>query len=131
MIAPITALYAGLLALLILALAVRVVWLRNVHHVGLGTGGNEILGRAIRVHGNAVEYLPIALLLMLCLELDHGPHWLLHACGIVLIAARLLHAFGVSHSAGRSFGRAAGAAGTMLVIAVLAVVNIIGFMVPV
>ncbi|MGA9853037.1 MAG: MAPEG family protein [Gammaproteobacteria bacterium] len=130
MIASITALYAGLLALLIVVLAIRVVWLRNVHHVGLGTGGNETLGRAIRVHGNAVEYLPIALLLMLCLELDHGAHWLLHACGIVLIAARLLHALGVSHSAGRSFGRAAGAAGTMLVIAVLAIINIVQFTVP-
>lgn len=127
MIAPITALYTGLLGLLILAFALRVVWLRNVHHIGLGTGGNEALGRAVRVHGNAVEYLPIALLLMLCLELDHGMNWLLHVCGIALIAARLLHVWGISHSAGRSFGRVAGVTGTVLVITVLAVINIAQF----
>lgn len=116
----ITGLYAALAALLVIALAIRVVWLRNTEKVGIGTGGNERLARAIRAHANAVEYLPIALLLLLILDLDHTRAWLLNVFGIVLIVARVLHAAGLSGSAGRSFGRIAGIALTFLVIIAMA-----------
>lgn len=119
--------YAGLGAILIIALAIRVMWLRSVHRVGLGAGGNEELARAIRVHANAVEYLPIALLLLVLLAFEQTrPEWL-HACGIVLIVARVLHAFGLSGYAGRSFGRAVGAGLTVLVTLVMAILLIVRF----
>ncbi len=50
--APITALYAAFHVLLAFTLAVLVIRLRLQHRIGLGDGGNEALGRAIRVHGN-------------------------------------------------------------------------------
>ncbi len=115
-----TGLYAALAALLVVALSIRVVWLRNAVRVGIGTGGNERLARAIRAHANAVEYLPIALLLLLILDLDQTQPWLLHGFGIVLIVARVLHAIGLSNHAGHSFGRAAGIALTLLVIVAMA-----------
>lgn len=46
---PITGLYAGVLALLILVLAIRVVLNRRASSVDLGDGGNAALLRRIRI----------------------------------------------------------------------------------
>jgi uncharacterized membrane protein YecN with MAPEG domain len=119
--------YAGLGACLIVALAMRVMWLRNAHGVGLGSGGNERLARAIRAHANAIEYLPVALLLLVVLALEQTRPWLLHVFGIVLIVGRILHAIGLSGSPGRSFGRAAGIALTVLVMLAMAVLLVARF----
>ncbi|HEX7369340.1 MAG TPA: MAPEG family protein [Rhodanobacteraceae bacterium] len=117
----IAAFYTALGALLILALAVRVMWLRNKRGVGLGGGGNEDLVRAIRAHANATEYLPIALLLLVLLAFEQTRPALLHLFGIVLIVGRILHAIGLSGSPGRSFGRVAGMALTVLVTLAMAI----------
>jgi len=125
---PITAFYAGLLALLMLVLAIRVIRLRWKLRVGLGDGGDKAMSRAIRVHGNAAEHVPIALILMLCAELGHASPMLLHGCGIVLVVSRVLHAMGLGRSAGASLGRMAGTIGTVGVIVVLAAVDIAAFL---
>jgi uncharacterized membrane protein YecN with MAPEG domain len=124
---PITALYAGLLALLMLFLALRIIRLRWKLRVGLGDGGDKVMSRAIRIHGNATEHVPIALLLLLAAELNHVKPALLHACGIVLVVARLLHAAGLARSAGASWQRMLGTIGTIVVIVSLAVVNIAAY----
>ncbi|MCK9366392.1 MAG: MAPEG family protein [Metallibacterium scheffleri] len=111
----ITGFYAALATLLVLVLAARIVWLRNVRKIGLGDGGDPQLARAIRVHANAVEYLPLALLLLLVLELQHTAALWLNVFGIALIVARVLHAFGLSGSSGYSFGRGVGILLTWLV----------------
>ena len=64
----ISMIYIALSGLLMVGLAVDVVRGRLKYQVGLGDGGHEALGRRIRVHGNAVEYLPIGLLLLLAVE---------------------------------------------------------------
>lgn len=110
----ITALYASLLALLIVVLALRVVLGRRQGRIGIGDGGNHELIRRIRVHGNAIENVPLALLLMLVAELTAVDAAWLHAYGIVLVAGRVLHAFGLSRHAGTSFGRFAGTLATWL-----------------
>lgn len=117
---PITGLYAALGALLILTLAARVIGLRNTRKVGIGSGGDEQLARAIRAHANASEYLPIALILLLLLELCQTRPALLHLFGIVLIVARVLHAIGLSAKSGYSLGRFLGAAITIVVILAMA-----------
>ncbi|HXS73381.1 MAG TPA: MAPEG family protein [Rhodanobacteraceae bacterium] len=116
----ITGLYAALGALLIFGLALRVMRLRHKLKIGLGSGGEEGLARAIRAHANAVEYLPIALLLLLIVELNETRAWLLHLFGVTLIVARILHALGLSARSGYSFGRFVGTALTMLVILAMA-----------
>ena len=121
---PITALYAGVLALLMLALAIRIIRLRWKLRVGIGDGGDKMMSRSIRVHGNATEHVPIALLLMLVAELNFATPALLHTCGIVLVVARVLHALGLAGSAGPSLGRMAGTVGTVGVVVTLAVVDI-------
>ncbi|MGH8191704.1 MAG: MAPEG family protein [Rhodanobacteraceae bacterium] len=119
--------YVALGALLILALAVRVMWLRGRRGVNLGSGGEPDLERAIRAHANAVEYLPIALLLLVLLALEQSRPGLLHLFGIVLIVGRVLHAIGLSMSPGRSFGRAVGIGLTVVVTLVMAILLIVRF----
>lgn len=116
----ITGLYAALLALLVVVLAVRVVMYRRTARVGLGDGNNQDLLKRIRVHANAVEYVPLYLLLMLILELNQTAPILLHTFGIVLIVARLVHAWGVSRHSGVTAGRAVGAALTVLMMVLMA-----------
>ena len=124
---PVTGLYAALLAFLLLTLAFRVVTLRWRTRTGIGDGGDRGLARAIRVHGNAIEYVPIALVLLLVAELGGAAPALLHGCGAGLVAARLVHAVGLSRSAGASLERVAGTVATFTVIAVLAVVDLAAF----
>jgi uncharacterized membrane protein YecN with MAPEG domain len=124
---PITALYAGVLALLLLMLALRVVRLRWTLRVGLGDGGDKSMSRAIRIHGNASEHVPIALLLLLAAELNHASPALLHGCGIALVVARVLHAVGLGRFAGASWQRTVGTVGTFSVIGILAVVDIAAY----
>lgn len=120
----VTAIYAAVLGLLLLVLAARVTVRRRGARVGLGTGGDSTLERAVRVHGNFTENVPLALLLLLAAELNGAPYGLLHLCGLALVLGRLLHALGLSRQSGTSFGRFWGTALTWLVILVLVVLNL-------
>jgi hypothetical protein len=125
--AHITALYAGVLAILIVVLAGRVVAVRRSDAVSIGDGGNQLLVRRIRVHGNATENIPIGLLIMLVLELNGSSPVLLHGLGASLALGRLAHAQGLSGSAGTSVGRFLGAVLTWVAIAAGAVAAIVSY----
>lgn len=104
----ITAFYAALLGLLMMVLGLRVVHARWTRRIGIGDGGDADMARRIRVHANNIENVPLALLLLLLLELTGVEGAWLHVFGIVLLVARLLHAWGLSRYAGTSFGRFVG-----------------------
>lgn len=125
MIAPITGLYAGLLVLLLLVLGVRVTLLRTKLRVGTGHGNDPGLARAIRVHGNALEWILPMLLVLLLAEIDGASRIFLHVCGVTFLCARVAHAVGLSRTTKESRGRFWGMAGTWLVIAVLAAWDIV------
>jgi uncharacterized membrane protein YecN with MAPEG domain len=76
--------------------------------IGLGTGGDAELEKAIRGHGNFTEYAPIGLIVLTSAELSGAAGGWVHAIGILLIGGRLLHAWGLSQSRGKSFGRSSG-----------------------
>ena len=116
----ITGIYAALAALLVLTLSTRVVLRRIKLRVGLGDGDDKELRKRIRAQANAIEYLPIALLLLLILELNQTQTNWLHAFGIVLIIARMAHAFGLSRSGGPSPARLAGTTLTFILMLVMA-----------
>ena len=124
MAAPVTAIYAAFFTVFIMALAFRVVSMRFGKRVGLGAGGHADLRRAIRVHGNAVEVVPVILLLMLLLELNGAPAALLHGAGGVTVVARLLHAHGLARRTGHSFGRFYGTLASWIVMCGLAAANV-------
>lgn len=106
--ASITAGYAAALAVLIVALMLRVVRLRWRLRIGIGSGDDRVLARAVRAHANAIETVPLALLLMLLVELGPVQAAWLHAAGIALVVGRVAHAFGLSRHAGTSIGRIGG-----------------------
>jgi uncharacterized membrane protein YecN with MAPEG domain len=120
----ITALYAGILALIVLALAVNVTVHRARLGVPVGDGGNPDMLRMIRLHGNAAEYVPLGLVLMLVYEVNGGAHAALHAAGIALIAGRLLQTWGMWGTPNPNFGRVSGQSLTWATIAALAVLNL-------
>jgi len=117
MLTPITALYAGLLGFISLALAGLVVRARGSENVIFGDGANIVVLQRIRVHGNFVEYVPLALLLMLVLELNGASRLVMNGLGAALVIGRVLHAFGLSSSTGTTVGRFVGTVVTWLVIA--------------
>ncbi|TDQ84054.1 hypothetical protein A8950_0600 [Dongia mobilis] len=120
----VTPLYAGLLALLFLALSMRAIAARRRARLALGTGDNPALLRATRVHGNFAEYVPLALLLFLLLELQGVPALLLHALGAALFLARILHAIGVARANEDFRYRVAGMVLTVIMIGAAALANL-------
>lgn len=116
MLLPVTAIYAALLGLMLLVLKFRVIGARRRLLVDVLDGGERDVTRRMRVHGNFAEHVPIALILMAVVEVNGAEPWNIHALGIVLIIARVLHAHGLESIPGKSFGRAAGVLGTSAVI---------------
>jgi len=116
----ITPFYAGLLALWFLVLSARVVQ-RRWGGITLGDGGDPRMLRLMRGHANFAEYVPLILLLMALLELGHTSKYILHAAGITLLVARLLHGYALSFRDKFQFGRFYGAALTFTVLGVCAV----------
>jgi uncharacterized membrane protein YecN with MAPEG domain len=100
----ITSIYAGLLAIWFVLLSYRVVQQRG-HGVSLGDGGDQVLLRRIRAHGNFAEYVPIILILLGALEFGGAKPWLLHVLGATLVVARLLHGIALSFTESWKFGR--------------------------
>lgn len=113
---PITALWAGLLGILSLALAMNVVRARTTEKVIFGDGGVTLVQQRIRVHGNFIEYVPLALVLLLVLELNGTSAVVLNVLGGGLFVGRLLHAFGLTTSTGTTPGRFLGTVLTWLAI---------------
>jgi uncharacterized protein len=122
--APITAAYAAVLAILVVALGINVTMHRVKLQVPLGDGGNAQMRRMIRLHGNAAEYIPIAVVLMLIYEVNGGVHVVLHGAGIALTLGRLLQTWGMWSTELPGFGRRTGQTLTWLAITVLAVFNL-------
>jgi len=89
---PITSLYAGLLALVFLALSWRVIAFRRGNQVSLGDGESKDLRQRNRAHGNFAEYAPLGLIILACVELQGAPALAVHALGLMLFLGRLLHA---------------------------------------
>lgn len=123
---PVTALYAGLLAILFVGLSLRVIGGR--HRAGLSLGeGDRALLRRIRAHANFAEYVPLALILLGLAEGLGTPRWILHGLGLGLLAGRLAHAWGVSGEPEDLRFRMAGMASTFTVIGLGAAACLVGF----
>ena len=111
----VTPLYAGVLTLWFVLLSARVVNLRR-RGIAFGDSGDVNVVRVIRAQANFAEYVPLALLLMGFLEVSRYSIYLLHALGLTLVVARLLHGCALSFGWNARSGRVAGAALTFIVL---------------
>lgn len=92
---PITAIITGLLALMLVGISIRVTVLRARKKIDFFDGGDAELGRAIRVQGNFVEYVPLALALIGLNEWMGVAPWVVYTFGLALVASRIVHALGL------------------------------------
>jgi uncharacterized membrane protein YecN with MAPEG domain len=113
------ALYVGLFGILLIVLSLRVSFVRRDARVPVGDGDNEVLLRRIRAHGNFVEFVPIALLLLALAEHTGMGSLFIHLFGIVLLVGRISHAYGISQTNEVFVFRMIGSLATLTVIAIL------------
>ena len=122
---PITAIFAGLLALFYIVLTVRVVGARRGEKVSLGDGGNMELTRRIRAHANFAEYTPLVLIMMALAENLKATPLLLWVIGALFLIGRLSHAYAISVPMKTFTPRVLGMILTMGAIIVLAILCIV------
>lgn len=100
--------YAAALAVMYVILAGLVIRQRFKTRVGLGDGQQPGLVKAVRIHGNFAEYVPLLLILLFILEIQHAALWQLHLIGGLTLFGRLSHAVGLTKSSGTSLPRMLG-----------------------
>lgn len=117
--------YISLLAILIIYLAYRVTTFRRSENISLGDdNGSKEMKRAVRAHGNAVENIPAACILLILLELNSLNPLLLNIFGLLFLLSRIAHAWGLSIKNGPSFGRFYGTLVSWLTVLTMAFLNI-------
>ncbi|MCP5173379.1 MAG: MAPEG family protein [Pseudomonadales bacterium] len=120
----VTALYAGVLGILGVALAFHAGTGRLKQRISLGTADDVGLLIRVRRHGNFTEYVPLALVLLAVLELNGTSATILHLLGSTLLMGRVIHPVGLSMENMNHPLRFLGTLLTMLVLIISAVIAI-------
>ena len=106
--------WSGVLILLMIVLAFRVIGARRKHRVLFGDGGVPEMTVATRAFGNAAEYVPLGLgALALLAVLGVGASET-HMFAAPFVLGRLIHGFGLSFGKGPGPGRMIGMVLTLL-----------------
>jgi len=126
MLVHVTLVYAGILGLLLVVLSFNVMqnWVRVT---GQGQETDRGMRRAERILSSFVEYVPMTLLLLVLSELCGAPAIILHGEGVVLVAARIMHAYGSNEMPGAGLLRFLGAQLTFLVLTIASITCIYYF----
>ena len=86
-----TMLIAAIAAVLHVIFTLRVGGYRFSSNISLGDGGDKELLNRIRGHGNFVEQVPIALVLLLLNDLNGLSDTAMYSLGGVLLVSRIVH----------------------------------------
>lgn len=121
----ITGFYASLLAICYLYLSILVIKARRSAKISLGDGGDTALQRMTRAHANFSEYVPITLLLAVCLEINTRFDIVVHIACALLLFGRLTHAYGLRHHIGASWQRVVGMLSTFAAMLILSLANLV------
>lgn len=92
---PITALVAGIFALLIVPLSIQVSLQRAKANAVFGDAGDETLRRRVRAHGNFIEYAPLAVVALGLVEYRGAATWLVWSLAVGFVFSRVVHALGM------------------------------------
>lgn len=118
--------YVCINIIILLYLSWAVIGVRRNDKISLGDGGDPKMFQKIRAHGNAAEYMPMAMIGLVVMAATGQPSWAVHLGGIVFTIGRALHAYGLSNVGGVSFGRFYGMAATLLSLAWIAIFCLLG-----
>ncbi len=100
--------YAALNTIILMWLAVATGQLRTRYKVLIGDGGVPHMIRILRGHANAVENIPIMLVLLVIAAAMGTPVYVLHLLGIVFTVGRVIHAWHFIDEHGARWQRMAG-----------------------
>lgn len=87
----ITPIYIAILGLMFVPMTLYVGAYRIKNKVDIGDNGDKDLLRRIRSHANFIESVPLAVALLICVELMGASNMWLHGLGASLVIGRLLH----------------------------------------
>jgi uncharacterized membrane protein YecN with MAPEG domain len=103
----VTLVFVAIFALLQAPMTIAVGLRRIKTNIMFLDGGDQVLTRRMRAHGNFTETVPIVLLAMGGAEISGAPHMLLWIVGGGFVAGRLMH-YGTVVTSGDGIGRAIG-----------------------
>lgn len=109
----ISTIYAAILGLLFVPFTFYVGSYRVKHKILLLDGGDKELARRIRAQGNFVETVPLAVILIVLMELNGASATWLHSLGVVLVVARVMHYLTIATNPANTAPRALGMVGTL------------------
>jgi uncharacterized membrane protein YecN with MAPEG domain len=92
----ITPFYIALLGILFLPFTLRVGLYRVKNNISIGDGQDDELIKRNRGQGNFIETVPLAVMLILLMELLGASSTWLHALGVLLVGGRILHYLGIT-----------------------------------
>ncbi len=125
----VSAFFAGMYALIYVALSFYVIARRYDLKLAVGDAADPSIIRRIRAHANFSEYVPLALVLMVINELNGTSKILLICIGIALTIGRLSHAYSLLFiepaNNGKVNFRQIGMVSTFLVIIILGLMAMI------
>lgn len=111
----ITPIYIAVLGLLFIPITMRVALYRIKSQISLGAGDDPEMVRRMRGQANFIETVPMALFLLIAMELLGASNVWLHALGLTLVLGRTAHYLGVADLAPLT-SRVIGMLATMLTI---------------
>jgi len=113
----ITPTYIAVLGLLFIPFTARVALYRTKTKISIGIGGDPEMERRMRGQANFIENVPMALFLLISMELLGATDTWLHTLGLTLVLARIAHYVGLTEL-GPIFFRVIGIAATLGIILV-------------
>ncbi|MDI3335935.1 MAPEG family protein [Defluviimonas aestuarii] len=110
----VTGLYAAILGLMMIVLQILAIAARAKNETLFGDAGEMRMILPIRRHGNFIETVPMALIVMALAEAQGLSVSWLHGAGVLLVASRLIHPFGLAETKKALPVRIAGIVGTWI-----------------
>lgn len=120
--------YAGLLAVLMAVLSIRVPLRRLALGAPWGEADDDVLATRVRVFGNFTEYVPMIVVLIALLEASGAAPGALHGLGISVLVSRTIHAVALRKDQALGvyrIGRAIGAFSTWLILLAAAAYGVV------
>ena len=90
----VTQLYASLATGFFLLLTVRIFGIRGnplFKFISYGNENEEVIHRAVRGHGNFIEYAPLFFILLYLAEIAGTHNHILHSLAVMFMIGRLMH----------------------------------------
>ncbi len=113
----ITPIYIAILGLLFILITMRAALYRVKTKIGIGTGDDPEMVRRMRGQANFIETVPMALFLLIVMEVLGASDTWLHVLGLALVLGRIAHYLGLTEIAPFAF-RVSGMVATILTILV-------------